>query len=697
MGQAAGMEATQEYLQTWHEILATKVDSFDLQSFEKEWLDKNNQAETLFGGLAGGLAGGGTKGITKVPRVVLGTAKDVTLSAVETTAQVAKNASVKSAAKLLSKEDLQKAKEQYDRDKVIVDTFDKAKTAQVSVLETTSSLDQVTDEELKTEILLAQKNANVTDESMKDPEVFKEVTNAVTAKLKGQVVKQKATLEASNFGRLAKSAGSNIVDMGKDVVNKVLDEPAKKAIKETADKATVIAQAAGTAAVAMVTNFQSSGAKGLLVAANEYTTKTTRTQVNKIKELANNTSVKELKETIEVIKKTNPRAAQLLEKTLQVKEKAKVLLENNTKTEMNKSNITKLIKDVNSKSDSKTVITSTQALALAKELNNSISNNRFADKESIKATRTALERYQKSTAYNNQEEGSLSKSDVKLLTRKLVAHNKKLIASQRTVAARFTRKVATVAGTAAVNTTKAAYNKLAETTSELVGDTFNDVSVESVAEAVNVIVNTAERYLDDALPSLNALVDSVETGTNEFIAQLETKGNQDKLNKLQKTLKTLDDTYIDKSTTSANPDVLAAFADLFGFGENPNSKFITSLIARGINTEQKFNTFLTTYAPNFSIDVQNGNDSTVDLLTKNVFAPVLKALLDAKAKAEQEADSDTVTPSSTVTDTATDEFNEQHAINNDETDVESTKIDSITDSEFIAQTDLLGITRCKGK
>ena len=110
---SAGAEAGQEYLQTWHEILAPVASGDSLNEFvttaAAELGKDANQTEAIVGSILGFSAGGVARGATTAPGVALGTAKDVAIGTAVTTGKAITkgldSARVTAGLKLLNEDD----------------------------------------------------------------------------------------------------------------------------------------------------------------------------------------------------------------------------------------------------------------------------------------------------------------------------------------------------------------------------------------------------------------------------------------------------------------------------------------------------------------------------------------------------------------------------------------------------------------
>ena len=637
--QAAGAEAGQEYLQTWHEILAAKMDSASLASAIEEVKKGGNIDQSFFGFLAGGAAGGITKGVISTPGLVTGVALDTAVGTVQSTAQFVKDKSIDASFKVLSEKERADLKKTYDKEVAVHEEVSKIRTAKIDELKNAASIADVKDEESLNEIKAIQEAKNITDESLKDPEVFKAITNALQAKFKAAIATDKTILEGSDLARAAKRSIENVTKGTVDTIKKAVDTVVTP---ETVEKAKAIAKTVSDAAVDVVTNFSSTAAAGLIVAGSEYSKNKTRKQLNAIKKIAEDVELEDLQSATKILKKAklDPRVETALNSIIDKKTRALASFTPDKK-EINKNSIPTSIQAVIAGDK----ITKDNGRVIAGELHNAITNSRIADMETLNAVRKAFKAYRASPHYNSNEAGSISATDMAKLHKQLVAHHKKLNKVSKTV--KVATKVGKTVGKATIKGVTTVAKKVGSVTKKAATDAF---------ESAKDYVESNKTTIEEAIDNLGDLADTAVNKTTDLIDSVTNLATTKKLQKLDQQI-----------TNSANvAEIMSQLPEI-----------IQNLIESGITTKEDFVKFLSEAAPKLS-----ALPGISDVIVKG-YEKALKAF-------QTDADADTLTATVEEADTIDQKLN-----GNTEEDIADNRIpDNISDEEAKAQLKKMGIDIC---
>jgi len=635
ISQAMGAEAGQEYLQTWHEILSVKMEAADLASFEKEFFKAENIDEATFGLLAGGTSGATIKGAASVPGLATGTALDATLGATQGVAQYAKNKAADASFAILPEEQRAKIKKQYKRDALAVKKFKENKETQIAELVAATSIAGIKSEETLAEFKAYQQAKNITDETLKDPDAFKKIANKITAIFKASVIEREANLEATNAGRITKRSAENITKGTVDTIKKVTDAVLTP---ENIAKVKAFASTAGNAAIEAVKNIESSAGVGLVLHASGYTNNLTRKQAKELKKFAEKTGTEELRSAIRVFKIKNPEVAYRLEQALE----ARKIAENafaSPKNEINRDTIPKGIKGVLAGD----TIDNISGIAIANDFHNTITNSRIADLPTVRSIANALRIYRRSDAYKNQEEGSISKSDMAILQKQLTDRKNSL-------------------------------NKLKKATkgAKSVTGTVGKVVTKSVKKATKSIIESVKNYYEDNKEGAARKVDELA----------------DKIDKAADRAGELVESGFNNAANFVNAKELRAIDNDFkGINDLGDEKFrdsleaiFDSMIDNGIVTKADFVTFFKKAAPKMSSVTINGA-GLISVLSNNYVKEVKKY---QDAQSQTETDTDTI---------AADEAQIDHDLNG-EKEVPGTQLNPESGVETKALAAQMGIKIC---
>lgn len=258
--EGAGAEAGQEYLQSWHEILATKIEGGDLSEITTEALREfgmdENQIDATLGLLLGGAAGGTARAVTAAPTAAVAATGDVVKGVVKTGAKIAQSAADKASLSILSQEERDTLREQYETRKEAVDQKISEMTTTADAVDKATTVDEL--QAINPEVILkAQGDVGMTDEEMAQPKNLQRIKDKVASAYRADAAVIKGELEASNVARIAKKAAINVVD--KSVAK------AKELIKDIpVEELVAIAKDLGEKSITAVKELKSSTARGIV-------------------------------------------------------------------------------------------------------------------------------------------------------------------------------------------------------------------------------------------------------------------------------------------------------------------------------------------------------------------------------------------------------------------------------------------------
>jgi len=272
---AAGAEAGQEYLQTWHEVLAPKVSGKDMESFVRtaaaELGNDENQTEAIVGSILGFSAGGTARGIATVPTVGVGLAGDAakgTLRAggkvVKKAAEVAQDTSNRASYALLPKKQREVLANRYETAKATFDDKAAEMDAKVKIVTEAKTLDDIlADDALSVIAKKIQVENQWTDGDLENPGKLRSLQDQIAAEYEGKKAVMKTKLYGSNLGRVGRRLKKNIKDKTVEAAEAVVE-----AIPEEAVIATVVKMVEGRVAidnaVEAVKGLKSSAARGVV-------------------------------------------------------------------------------------------------------------------------------------------------------------------------------------------------------------------------------------------------------------------------------------------------------------------------------------------------------------------------------------------------------------------------------------------------
>lgn len=413
---AAGAEAGQEYLQTWHEILASGIKGGDLSEITTAALREiglqENQIEAVTGSLLGASAGGTARGIASAPiaatQVTVDTAKGVT----KHTANAVKDTATRQSYKLLSQEERDVLKNQYETDRAVADQKIENYQSRIDAVEKATTLEELRqNEEVAKDIDSLQKKKAITDMDLNDPKALKKLQNTLLRDYASAKDLLNFEVETSRAGRAVTKVGKNVKDKSVEKAKEIIGTV-------SVEKVITTAKTAGVTAINAIKNIESSSALGII----EKGLTEGDVQFNNIMNAAKDLSLDDLKRTHAVLKEKNPKIGEAMDKLIRQKEDALTKFGSKSNKVTTEENLPQSLKDISED----TPVDSKNAAIIARDLNQ-VLNGEIGNLKTLKTLRKALRNYKNSDAYKNQEKGALNATNIHALESKLEKAQRRLL------------------------------------------------------------------------------------------------------------------------------------------------------------------------------------------------------------------------------------------------------------------------------
>jgi len=421
IGTAGLAEGTQEYVQSWVEVLNTKIGPEDtgkfLEAVSREIGDKDNQLQSLLGGYLGFAAGGGIRSATTVPAVAAGGALDLTKATAKGTVKVASKVAAKGASmaadsatrasqKLLSEEERAVERETVAREKIIADQKVEDLQSRIDTIDKAESVEELMADPVLSSKIKEIAGDNTTTEELTEPKMLAKIKAELVSEAKGQQVILKAAAYGSSKARVLGKIGNNVVDAVSDKAKKLLkDVPVEQILESVKDMS--------EKSVAAVKGVRSSAARGVI----ELGIREGMKSSNIIVAAARDMEVADLKKVVTVLTESNPELGAKLKKTFDAKVKALKTLGQLNDDVTVEGNVSPVLKSVAS-SDT---ITDKQADSVFNIITKTI-NGKIGDIASLEVVESAVAKYKESNAYKS----GANKVSMEVLERRLGYHAKKL-------------------------------------------------------------------------------------------------------------------------------------------------------------------------------------------------------------------------------------------------------------------------------
>jgi hypothetical protein len=419
---AAGLaEGTQEYMQSWVEVLNTQLGPEDtgkfIEAVSREIGDKDNQLQALLGGYLGTAAGAGIRSATTVPAVAAGGAVDLTKATAKGTVKVASKVAGKVATmatdstkrasyKLLSEEERTVLRETDARDKVVADQKVEGLQTRIDTIDKASSID-----DLMADPVLASKvkeiaGDNTTTEELAQPKMLTKIKAKLIAETKGEQGIIKTAAYSSEKARLLSKVGSNVADAVSTKAKKLLkDVPVEQIVESVKDMS--------EKSVAAVKGIRSSTARGVIELGMREGMKSSNTIVAAAKDM----EVTDLKKVVTVLTENNPELGAKLKKTYDAKVKALKEVGQLNDKDINAKTVDVVLQEVAASSS----VSNNQAASVFSKITEAV-NGKITDIAALDIVEAAVTKYKESESFKSGE----NKASMDVLDRRLAKQSKKL-------------------------------------------------------------------------------------------------------------------------------------------------------------------------------------------------------------------------------------------------------------------------------
>lgn len=427
---ASGLaEGTQEYVQSWVEVINTEIGPKDAGNFldavAREIGDKDNQLRAVLGGYLGFGAGAGIKSATTVPAVAAGTALDVTKATAKGAGYVAKAVSIsvakktaKNASKYLSKAQTQEIKDKHAAKKVIHTQLEKDNNSKIAEIHKAKTFEDIKNEEVRNRFSAVAK----TDE-LSDPKVFKKVKAATLASYKSDTAASLAKTTADHLANIvvaeAKRAGKAVIEASKYVG--VTQERVDASIAYVNAKSKIIKEAT----INELKNIPESATRGLVTKALVYGAEKSSEAYKVLEKEANEHAPEAIRRIADTLKKDMPAVSAKLHNLANKKERTNSILKEGTASDVSSvKTLSASVKDVYQRNSIHNS-TPSKSAAVGHDLL-AESKNTIEDIDTVEYLEKVLGVYEADSSYVGQAEGSLSKSTVDGIRSKLAARKAEL-------------------------------------------------------------------------------------------------------------------------------------------------------------------------------------------------------------------------------------------------------------------------------
>lgn len=393
MAKAGGMEAGQEYVQTWAEILgvhAGSAESIGLLEDTLAQFTKENSDQAITGALLGAAAGGTAKAISTVPAVAAGTTADVTKGVVKAASNKLAQIADEKSAGLMTQAQRDKLTLEYERDVAKHEELVKENFRKTEVLKEVTSLEELQDEVVRAEITDLAKG-----EDLNDPVVFEKKVNALIRGYKADAATSKVTPKTKRGYETLKAVSAKLAT---DAVE------ATGVTKEDLASAVDKAKELGIATVEDLKSFNTSATYGLVEAALSYSENKSRQGLTALNNATAKHSPAVIRKMAKIVEAKAPETAKALEsKALQKEENEKA---RNLRTDklVNFKELPRSIKD-------STAALKSSAISLASDISDTMKGVPESI-EVVKAMELALKNYVEHEAEKGKVNKGLSENEI---------------------------------------------------------------------------------------------------------------------------------------------------------------------------------------------------------------------------------------------------------------------------------------------
>ena len=437
---AAGLaEGTQEYMQSWVEVLNTQLGPEDtgkfIEAVSREIGDKDNQLQALLGGYLGTAAGAGIRSATTVPAVATGGALDLTKATAKGTVGVTKavvgkglamgaDMSARAGAKILTPENRAELREEKARDKRIGDQKIAGFQTQIDSIEKATTVEEFMSDDYVNEKLA--ESGEWTVEELRDPKVLEKAKRSIIAGLKKNQSTIKGTIEKDSYAKALGNIKENTVEIASSGVTAVT-EAAKAVVKATnTEKLVAMVEGIGVASVKAVKEMETGAARGVL---NLALTGSASSAKNVI-ESAKNLEVADIDRIVTVLsEKEQTKGTVKLVKDLKNLAVNKVrALKEASKDKGTLTTLSNILPDIANIASS-TGITADQSDSVLHTLSTAL-KSKIGDVDTLEVVEAAVAKYKESAS----SKGAGNKVTVAALDKRLAAQSKRIRQPLRTAA-----------------------------------------------------------------------------------------------------------------------------------------------------------------------------------------------------------------------------------------------------------------------
>lgn len=419
IGKVAGAEGVQEYFQTWHEILSTKVDPESGQSLwdavQKEIGKKENKDEAITGGFLGAAGGGATKAAITTPGTAVGVAKDATVGAVKTAYKTVNSATQyvfnKSARKKLSEQEKVDLNREFAAQSEVVkqdNTRLKENSGIVSKASTVEDL--LSNKDIAPVLKRVQATQGFSDEDLQNPKIFNAIKEGLTIAYSEDQKTLNKVLKDSNLSHFKRRSGSvskNPAPTPKaEEVSTAIDNVKAKITKAftTTDK-----EGNTKVDVAGISKVSSKVSKTIEELESPLALNTIKratidgdTVSGRVMRQASKLSVHDLERTAAIVQHTNPNAAKALLKLAKKKQSAIRRFTPSKSKIIDDSNIPEELTAVAEKGSIKESDIPSISLVIS-----SVMHKKIKGAKAINAIQKTIESYEKTETFKKQGKGAI--------------------------------------------------------------------------------------------------------------------------------------------------------------------------------------------------------------------------------------------------------------------------------------------------
>jgi len=416
---AGGAEAGQEYFQTWAEAINVQLGPKERETFWKSIQElignEDNQLQALAGSFLGGGAGGTARAAISVPAVAAGATLDTakgtakvaakgTVAAVKGAGKVVSAVANNAAYKVLSSEERDVIRSEFNSRKEIVDAKVSEFQSAVDTVKAATTIDELRENPDIAKVV-ADRQGTLTDEQLGNRKTLEKLKADVIRTYRGDIGLLKTELAGSTVAAVAKKSAENVGSAASNAAVAAVRavSPGAKAViegvKDLSDKA-----------VKATKELRSSTALGMI----ELAANAGKEETKQILEAAKTLSLDDLQRVTAVTSEINPTLAKSLDLVIASKNRALERTGVVVKSIVNKQTLDKGIEAA-----SKLPKLASDSVASISSLLNKTAAATFEDLESLSKTEKVVALIEKSEEFKQQIKGAMSRDNMVIVKRKL--------------------------------------------------------------------------------------------------------------------------------------------------------------------------------------------------------------------------------------------------------------------------------------